>query len=276
MPDEELPARVESEVSENGIKTVTEYVREADGRVKKVVSQVKVVRRKMRLPRGVLDRQKWARFGEYKGQTGNPFKKAEEFTLVMKERSTNYYVPEQDALKKKLSGLKMGKCAFCGETGHITLRCPKRREIDVHGTGVGMASTMMPSRPSGGGVSATGAYVPAHRRDGYKGSSREDRDANSIKISNIPSWKDEDQLRELCRSFGRTERVYLCRDRRTGESRGFAFVSYMDHSDAQKAIDTLNGLPIDRMILSAEWAKPRPPRQGDAKAPAGGPPSRRF
>ena len=36
---------------------------------------------------------------------------------------------------------------------------------------------------------------------------------------------------------------------------GFAFVHYYDKSDAQKAIDKLNGFGYDHLILKVEWAK---------------------
>ena len=38
-------------------------------------------------------------------------------------------------------------------------------------------------------------------------------------------------------------------------SQGFAFVSYDSRSNAEKAIESLNGFGYDHLILRVEWAK---------------------
>jgi translation initiation factor 3 subunit G len=44
-------------------------------------------------------------------------------------------------------------------------------------------------------------------------------------------------------------------DKNTGQSRGFAFVSYKRREDAERAIKTLNGFGYDHLILTVEWSK---------------------
>lgn len=45
----------------------------------------------------------------------------------------------------------------------------------------------------------------------------------------------------VCPRYGELGDVYMPRDLRSGEPRGFAFVRYMDQRDADDAIDRLDG-----------------------------------
>ena len=72
------------------------------------------------------------------------------------------------------------------------------------------------------------------------------------------SWDtDEDLLKE---NFGRLGEVADCivmRDRDTGKSRGFGFVTYADRKDANKAIDELHGSELDGRDLVVNVATER-------------------
>ena len=46
-------------------------------------------------------------------------------------------------------------------------------------------------------------------------------------------------------------------DRFTGESRGFAFVEMSHHSEAQKAIQELNGRHLDGFVIKVNEARAR-------------------
>ena len=63
--------------------------------------------------------------------------------------------------------------------------------------------------------------------------------------------------------------MFLGRDRRTNESRGFAFINYVMRDDAQKAIDTMNRYGYDNLILSVEWSENR--KKEEATGPDGKP-----
>jgi len=58
-------------------------------------------------------------------------------------------------------------------------------------------------------------------------------------------------------SAGPITRIYVAFDRETGESRGFAFINFVNREDAQRAIDKLDGYGYDNLILRVEWAAPR-------------------
>lgn len=50
--------------------------------------------------------------------------------------------------------------------------------------------------------------------------------------------------------------VYLAKDPETMQSRGFAFVSFYQKTDAESAMNSLQGYGYDHLILKLEWAKP--------------------
>ena len=51
--------------------------------------------------------------------------------------------------------------------------------------------------------------------------------------------------------------MYLAKDMNTFLSKGFAFITYYNRGDAQKAIDKLNGHGYDNLIMQVMWAKPK-------------------
>ena len=88
----------------------------------------------------------------------------------------------------------------------------------------------------------------------------DDRDQNTIRVTNISEDTTEADLQDLFQPFGRISRVYLAKDKETLQSRGFAFVSFVHREDAQKAMDRLQGFGYDHLILKLEWAKPSAPK----------------
>jgi len=108
------------------------------------------------------------------------------------------------------------------------------------------------------------------REGGGPGSSRfSDRDdSNTLRVTNISEDAQERDLQDLFKKFGQVSRVYLAKDRDTGVSRGFAYVSYIRKEDAETAMQMLNGYGYDHLILKVEWAHPQ---EGEkSNAPPGG------
>ena len=108
----------------------------------------------------------------------------------------------------------------------------------------------------------TGKYIPPMLKEGAnkKGemafSSKSKDEPNTIRVTNLPEEIQDSDIRDLFSPFGRIVRIYLAKDKYTGRSKGFAFVSYDDRNNAQCAINTLNGFGYANLILNVEWAKP--------------------
>jgi translation initiation factor 3 subunit G len=75
-------------------------------------------------------------------------------------------------------------------------------------------------------------------------------------VSNLPEEATEHDLQELFKPFGKVSRTFLAKDKNKQISRGFAFVTFFNYDDAQRAIWSVNGHGYNHLILKVEWAKP--------------------
>ena len=78
-------------------------------------------------------------------------------------------------------------------------------------------------------------------------------------VGNLPFDTDEEQIRELFTTYGDVRQVDMINDRETGRFRGFCFVA-MDNSEADAAINALNGYSFGGRPLKVNEAKPREER----------------
>jgi cold-inducible RNA-binding protein len=84
----------------------------------------------------------------------------------------------------------------------------------------------------------------------------------NIFVGSLALTTTEAELREVFTPYGRVERVHILQDRETGRSRGFGFVEMPDASQAQAAIDGLNGRSLGGRFLTVNEARPREERSG--------------
>ncbi len=74
-------------------------------------------------------------------------------------------------------------------------------------------------------------------------------------VGNLPWSVDEAKFKELFAAY-ETEEVTLIKDKFSGRSKGFGFVTIADDATAKKAISELNGKDIDGRELKISEAKP--------------------
>ncbi|XP_068996375.1 polyadenylate-binding protein 1-like [Embiotoca jacksoni] len=86
----------------------------------------------------------------------------------------------------------------------------------------------------------------------------------NVYIKNFGEDYTDEKLKEVFSAFGRTLSVRVMKDER-GHSRGFGFVNFSHHEDAQKAVDEMNGKEISGKILFVGRAQKRLERQGELK-----------
>ena len=79
-------------------------------------------------------------------------------------------------------------------------------------------------------------------------------------VGNLPYSVSEGDLVEKFSPHGTVESTKLITDRNTGRSKGFAFVEMATDSEAQAAIDALNGTDYDGRPVTVNEAKPMKPR----------------
>jgi RNA recognition motif-containing protein len=75
------------------------------------------------------------------------------------------------------------------------------------------------------------------------------------------SWDvSQDDLETAFGAYGQVSSAKIMMDRETGKPRGFAFVEMSNDSDAQKAIQGLNGKELKGRALNVNEARPREER----------------
>ncbi|KAG0449803.1 hypothetical protein HPP92_015853 [Vanilla planifolia] len=80
-------------------------------------------------------------------------------------------------------------------------------------------------------------------------------DTYSLLVLNITFRTTADDLFPLFDKYGKVVDIFIPRDRRTGDSRGFAFVRYKYADEAQKAVEKLDGRNVDGREIMVQFAK---------------------
>lgn len=93
----------------------------------------------------------------------------------------------------------------------------------------------------------------------------------NIYVGNLSPDVTNDHLQETFGEFGKVATAKVMRDKYSGESRGFGFVEMPDKSEAQAAIDALQGKDLMGRSLKVSEAHPRPDtRRGGGPQGRGG------
>ncbi|XP_061157169.1 ELAV-like protein 1a isoform X2 [Syngnathus typhle] len=93
--------------------------------------------------------------------------------------------------------------------------------------------------------------------NGYDMPGEEAKNANTNLIVNyLPQGMSQDDLRNLFSSVGEVESAKLIRDKVGGHSLGYGFVNYVNPSDAERAIESLNGLRLHSKTIKVSYARP--------------------
>lgn len=81
-------------------------------------------------------------------------------------------------------------------------------------------------------------------------------------VGNLSYTTTEDELHSLFTQVGAVNEVTLIKDRDTGSSKGFAFVTMSNEEEANKAIEQFNGKSMGERTLTVNIARPREERSG--------------
>ncbi|XP_039298134.1 ELAV-like protein 3 isoform X4 [Nilaparvata lugens] len=87
------------------------------------------------------------------------------------------------------------------------------------------------------------------------GGNQEESKTNLI-VNYLPQTMTQEEIRSLFSSIGDVESCKLIRDKVTGQSLGYGFVNYHRPEDAEKAINTLNGLRLQNKTIKVSFARP--------------------
>ncbi|XP_056628813.1 ELAV-like protein 4 isoform X2 [Triplophysa dalaica] len=108
-----------------------------------------------------------------------------------------------------------------------------------------------PNSATANGPSSNSRSCPSPMQTG----SNDDSKTNLI-VNYLPQNMTQEEFRSLFGSIGEIESCKLVRDKITGQSLGYGFVNYIDPKDAEKAINTLNGLRLQTKTIKVSYARP--------------------
>ena len=189
-------------------------------------------------------------------------------------------------LKSSVSSVSTIVCRNCKEPGHWTKDCKISviaiPDIDFGNKQYSSGSESKSGSPSLSVASSSstgttgGKYVPPSRR-GHNQSSQHnqynqhnqqhsfksehnnnDNNSGNIRIGNLDEDANEDDLRDLFHTFGEIKRINVVKDRRTNQSRGFAYVEFYSPKDADEAVEKLHGRPYGNQVLNVCISYPKP------------------
>ncbi|KAJ1970643.1 translation initiation factor eIF3 subunit g, partial [Dimargaris verticillata] len=258
--------------TDDDLKTIVEYKTNDDGKKVKVTRKIRMKLVQETVNKEVAARKKLSKFGKEVGKGPGPDPSTTALgDQVFLKLSTEFQEGEADDSASNVRAALKGKtivCRIC-KGAHFTSKCPYKDTLQplqdtvAGASGADESAAMKEQAAEEMAMGAGGStYLPPHLRGksavGASMESSRDRDRDdlpTLRISNLDEDTTEADLQSLCRPFGGLSRVFLVRDRMTGLSRGYAFVSFYEKSNATKALETLHRFGYNNLILQVEWSK---------------------
>lgn len=247
-------------INPDGTKTVVTYRLNQDGKKVKVSQKIREVKVQEKVHPLIAKRKTWAKYGKEKNSAPGPDTSTTQLgEKVELKLGLSWKQVEKDeeeaknATRAQKIAIQTIRCRTCGGE-HYTTQCPFKETL-----GAATTATTTAEADSGSG---SGKYVPRHLRANADGTLPKDTrdDSTTLKVSQLNTFVDEDMLRnELFARYAPLQRVAIIRNRDTGESKGFAYVSFATEELAQRALDNLNGKGYHSLILHLEWSKKKKP-----------------
>jgi cold-inducible RNA-binding protein len=86
--------------------------------------------------------------------------------------------------------------------------------------------------------------------------------SSKLYVGNLSFQVDETSLQAMFAEFGSVTSAKIIMDRDSGRSKGFGFVEMSSSSEAQTAIEKMNGQEVEGRALTVNEARPQEPRSG--------------
>ncbi|KAG2470691.1 ELAV3 protein, partial [Polypterus senegalus] len=151
-----------------------------------------------------------------------------------------------------LLGTAISSVSVCGESVDLVERFTYLGcDIHVSGDSSYEIISTMETQVSNGPTANSLPNGPVVSTNG----STDDSKTNLI-VNYLPQNMTQEEFKSLFGSIGEIESCKLVRDKITGQSLGYGFVNYVDPNDADKAINTLNGLKLQTKTIKVSYARP--------------------
>lgn len=263
--EEPLPPTTQSGPDAKGIITKVEYFRNDKGDLMKRTTKSRVVKVEKKMYKAASERRaNWQKYGDaaVERPTDAITSRAPEDVPFERLKSKKQSKEEKQKEDFQVANAGDNKAAAMSLRELLHKKRMERQLLAAKGL-LEVEAPPDESQGEGGSLPSAGSkggYVPPSLRN--RGNAEGDamqkrRDENSVRVTNLSEDVVEQDLLDLFGRFGHVQRVFIAKDRETGESRGFAFVNFARREDAQNAINTLDGFGYANLILSVSWATPR-------------------
>ena len=84
----------------------------------------------------------------------------------------------------------------------------------------------------------------------------ESKTSTNLIVNYLPQTLTEDGLKNMFSALGNVQSCKLIKDKVTGDSLGYGFINYATTTEAEKAIQAMNGLPLNNKIIKVSYARP--------------------
>lgn len=91
-----------------------------------------------------------------------------------------------------------------------------------------------------------------------------------VYVGNLSWGTTDDSLRAAFEQYGQVTDSIILKDRMTGRSRGFGFVTFSTAEEAEQAVNGMNEQDLDGRNIRCNIATDRPPRAEGEYRPRGG------
>lgn len=233
-------------VTENGdgLKTIVFYRLNEAGKKVKVTQKVRETEIEKSIENQIEARRQWAPFGLEKGKDASVPGLEDEVQLKLFPKTAKPNKDAENEPTKRQGVMSSIKCRVCyGD--HFTKICPYKDKL----------GSTEPAVPE----STPGRYQPpTSGRPGMGGPpGREERDDSAtLRISNLSESTNEDVLVSLFgRNGRRVMRCHVARNKDTGVSRGFAFISFDSRETAERAKQELSGRAIGHLVMNVDFPR---------------------
>ncbi len=79
----------------------------------------------------------------------------------------------------------------------------------------------------------------------------------NIYVGNLDYGLQESELEQIFREYGEVASVKIIKDKYTGKAKGFGFIEMPDDTEANTAIQELNGKEVNGRQMKVNQARPR-------------------
>jgi len=216
-------------------------------RIWKRTEWYKIVKKTIRVNKNILRRMKLAKFGRAVNDPPN--------SSAVLEDEIELILQDVKSIEKQRNGSNLqGKF---GNTNGVSnskegtyIPYHKRKQMGL--ITEDKISDTANTNTANANIADSNTYTPPSKRGNYDTYTTEE--ITTIRVSNIPKHITEDNLMNLFSPYGGIRRIKIPLDRKTQESRGFAFITFYSRRDAEYALNEMDRSRIGYLIVNIDWS----------------------